>query len=62
MVVAWVTLISTAFITARYSKDIFPERRFCGVKIWFILHWPVMVSAVILSIISLLVILSGKNQ
>jgi|LakMenEpi03Aug12_release.lakeMendotaPanAssembly.Ray.scaffolds.fasta_scaffold6016163_1 hypothetical protein len=60
MIIAWVMLVSTGIVSARYAKDVLADRRLFGVKLWFIFHWPIMVFAFVLSIISLLVILSGK--
>lgn len=59
MIIAWL-FGSTGLLVARYYKDIFPNRLICGVKTWFILHWPVMVSTSVLSIVAFIVILWGK--
>lgn len=55
------TLFLYKFRSISYYKFIFPDRRIHKLKIWFVLHRPIMLSVFLLAIIGLLVILAHKN-
>lgn len=61
MIIAWVIFASFGMIIARYFKFIFPDRRIFELKVWFVIHRPLMLSAFLLSFIALMVILADKN-
>jgi hypothetical protein len=60
MIFVWIFLIPSAIIVARYYKELFPGIQVSGVNFWFAVHFPTMVFAFILIVISFLIILSGK--
>ena len=61
MVIAWILFASTGILVARYYKHLLPSKMYCGVKFWFVLHRPIMISVPVLSLIAFLVILSDLD-
>jgi hypothetical protein len=59
MVIAWILLASTGILIARYFKDLMPNTEIFGVKIWFIIHRPIMILVTAISITAFIVILAG---
>jgi hypothetical protein len=49
------------FYLKRYYKFIFPDYKLFNLKVWFVIHRPLMISTFILSFVSLFVILADKN-
>ena len=61
MIIAWMLIGSTGILIARYFKFIFPDKNLFKIQIWFIIHFSLMISVPIISIMSFLIILSNKN-
>jgi hypothetical protein len=61
MVIAWMGFASTGILIARYFKFIFQNRNIFKMQIWFAIHFPLMVSVPIISLVSFLIILSYVN-
>ncbi|RNA06657.1 ferric-chelate reductase 1 [Brachionus plicatilis] len=61
MIIAWTIFATLGMIIARYFKFIFPDVRFLELKIWFVIHRPLMYTAYILTIIGFFVILADQN-
>ena len=61
MVFAWIFLASTGILLPRYHKYILFNKLVCKMKIWFIFHFPIMISVFVISVIALLIILSDLN-
>ncbi|GAU99581.1 hypothetical protein RvY_10558 [Ramazzottius varieornatus] len=56
MVAAWMFLASIGIFTARYYKDMWLQYQPCGLKLWFHIHRPVMVSVVSITIAAIVII------
>jgi len=65
MVLAWLMMSLVGMMTARYNKDMLPEKTLFGAKIWFQLHRGCMVLMVVFLIIGFIPIfveLEGYSQ
>ena len=61
MIFAWIILVSTGILVARYFKPAWPKSKICGKPVWFAIHRTVMVTAVVLTLISFVLILVYKK-
>lgn len=51
MIFAWLLLVIVGIVTARYNKDMLPEEKLFGTKVWFQVHRAAMVAAVVCVVI-----------
>lgn len=61
MIIAWMLFAPTGILIARYFKFIFQKLTLFNTQIWFLIHFPLMASVVIISIVAFLIILSNAN-
>jgi hypothetical protein len=61
MIFAWIVLVSTGILVARYFKCSWPKRKICGKAVWFAIHRALMVTAVLLTLIAFVLILVYKK-
>ena len=61
MLIAWLFLAPFGMIIARYYKFMFPQKKICSLKIWFVLHRPLMLFAYVITVCSILVIFADKD-
>ena len=52
MIFTWILLASTGILSARHFKPVWPEQKLCGKAIWFVIHRPVMISVVALTLLA----------
>ncbi len=57
-IITWILFVSSGIIIARYYKGLLKNSKPCNLNVWFFLHRPVMIAAVLLSVSSFLIILS----
>ncbi|XP_053396447.1 putative ferric-chelate reductase 1 [Mercenaria mercenaria] len=65
MVLAWLLLVIVGMVTARYNKDMLPEEKLFGTKVWFQVHRTAMVVAcvfVVIGFIPIFVEIRGYSQ
>ncbi|CAF3706008.1 unnamed protein product [Rotaria sp. Silwood1] len=61
MMFIWMLFISTGILIARYFKQSWPERKFCGKAMWFAVHRLVMIFSAIMTLIAFAAILKYKH-
>ena len=61
MIFAWIVLVSTGILIARYFKRSWADRKLCGKAVWFAMHRTIMTSAALLTLISFVLILVYKR-
>jgi hypothetical protein len=61
MIVAWIFLAPIGLLSARYFKYLFEEHNFLGTKLWFLIHRPILILAVLVTIAGFIVILEDKD-
>jgi hypothetical protein len=61
MLIAWLFLAPLGMILARYYKFVFPHTKICNLKIWFVLHRPLMLLAYVVTVCSILIIFADKD-
>lgn len=61
MIIAWLFCASTGIIIARHFKFLFPTKKICDLKIWFVVHRPLMILVAVISIVAFIVILAYKE-
>ncbi|CAF4085300.1 unnamed protein product [Adineta steineri] len=61
MIFAWIVLVSTGILTARYFKKSWSTRKICGKAVWFAIHRTLMTSVAILTLIAFILILVYKK-
>lgn len=59
MVISWVLFVSTGILLARYYKYLLPNFKLFGVEFWFLLHTPIMIFAIVCTIIAFCVALAA---
>ncbi|XP_052258133.1 putative ferric-chelate reductase 1 homolog [Dreissena polymorpha] len=58
MIIAWVLCVGVGILAARYYKNVWADKTFLGLKIWFQIHRACMVSAFVLNSIAFIIIFS----
>jgi hypothetical protein len=61
MMVAWMVFASSGMLLPRYFKPAWPNTLWSGKKIWFQLHQPFMVIALILTALAFIVVFAGVD-
>ncbi|CAF1067872.1 unnamed protein product [Adineta steineri] len=61
MIFAWIVLVSTGILIARYFKKSWSTRKICGKAVWFAIHRTLMTSVAILTLIAFILILVYKK-
>lgn len=61
MIFTWIALVSTGIIIARYFKESWTGKKFCGEAVWFALHRLLMCSVSLLTLISFILIVFYKQ-
>ncbi|CAF0843835.1 unnamed protein product [Brachionus calyciflorus] len=61
MIISWMILATFGMAIARYYKFIFPDVRLFDLKIWFVIHRPIMIVSYILTFIGFFIILADQN-
>ena len=61
MIIAWLFCASTGILIARHFKFLFPTKKVCDLKIWFVLHRPLMILVAVISIVGFIVILAYEE-
>lgn len=61
MLLTWLIFASLGISIARYFKFLFPNVKVYNTKVWFLLHRPLMIFVVLMSIIAFLIILADLS-
>ncbi|KAL4235511.1 DOMON domain-containing protein frrs1L [Mactra antiquata] len=56
MIIAWVLFTGIGIVSARYYKNVWGDKTFLDLKIWFQIHRGCMISAVLLDVIAFIII------
>jgi hypothetical protein len=56
MLIAWMMCASTAILLAKYYKRMWPNRKWCGVDVWFAVHRGLMLTCLLCTIIAFILI------
>ena len=61
MIFAWAFCAPVGMMIARSFKFMFPKRKICDLKVWFVIHRPLMILCTIVTIAAFIVILAQSN-